>query len=34
MIQFFRDIIYRIRARIRYKKKMKEIRKRDPYIYK
>jgi len=33
-MQFFRDIIYRIRSKIRYWKKMKEIRKRDPYIYK
>jgi hypothetical protein len=31
---WFDDLIYRIKARYRYKKRMKQIKKRDPYIYK
>ena len=34
MIDFIKDLIYRIKSKIRYHQKMKEIRKRDPYIYK
>lgn len=29
-----KDIHYRIKAHYKYKKKMKEIKKRDPFIYK
>jgi len=32
--EFFKVLIYKVRAHYRYKKKLKEIRKRDPYIYK
>ena len=32
--EFFHDTIYRIKAHYKYKKKMKEIKKRDPFIYK
>lgn len=34
MIQIMKNIINKIKMEIRYRKKMKEIRKRDPYIYK
>ena len=34
MIDFFKNIIYQIKIKIKYHQKMKEIRKRDPYIYK
>ena len=34
MIRFFKNIYYRIRDHFEFKKKMKELRKRDPYIYK
>ena len=31
---YFSDLIYKIKAHYRYKKKMKEIKKRDPFVYK
>lgn len=31
--EMFSNLIYKIRAHFRYKKKLKEIRKRDPFIY-
>jgi hypothetical protein len=31
---WFRNLINRIRLEIRYRKKLKELRKRDPFIYK
>jgi hypothetical protein len=34
MIQFVKSLIGKIKMEIRYRKKMKEIKKRDPYIYK
>jgi hypothetical protein len=33
-MKWIRDIIDRIRLEIRYRKKLKELRKRDPFIYK
>jgi hypothetical protein len=34
MIRFFKNIYYRIRDHFAFKKKLKELKKRDPYIYK
>lgn len=34
MKQFFKNIAYKVKAWFRYRQKMKELRKRDPYIYK
>jgi len=34
MIKWFRNIINKIKLEIRYRKKLKELRKRDPFIYK
>jgi hypothetical protein len=34
MIRFFRNIWYKIKLEISYRKKLKELRKRDPFIYK
>jgi len=33
-MQWFKNIWNRIRLEIRYRKKLKELRKRDPFIYK
>ena len=33
-MQWIRNLIGRIRLEIRYRKKLKELRKRDPFIYK
>ena len=33
-MQWIRNIINRVRMEIRYRKKLKELRKRDPFIYK
>ncbi len=32
--QLFNDTVYRIRLEIAYRKKLKEIKKKDPFIYK
>jgi hypothetical protein len=34
MINWFKRILDKIRLEIRYRKKLKELRKRDPFIYK
>lgn len=34
LMQWFKNIINRIRLEIRYRKKLRELRKRDPFIYK
>ena len=34
MISWIKQLINRIRIEIRYRKKIKELRKRDPFIYK
>lgn len=34
MIKWFRNLINKIKLEIRYRKKLKELRKRDPFIYK
>lgn len=34
MLNWFKNLIYKIKTEIRYRKRMKEIRKRDPFIYK
>jgi hypothetical protein len=34
MINWLKRILDRIRLEIRYRKKLKELRKRDPFIYK
>ena len=34
MIMWFRNIYARIRLEIAYRKKLKELRKKDPFIYK
>lgn len=34
MIEWFEKIINRIKLEIRYRKKLKELKKRDPFIYK
>jgi hypothetical protein len=31
---FISDLIYKIKSKHRYKKRLKDIKKRDPYIYK
>ena len=33
-MKWIRSIIQRVRLEIRYRKKLKELRKRDPFIYK
>ena len=33
-MQWIRNLINRIRLEVRYRKKLKELRKRDPFIYK
>jgi hypothetical protein len=33
-MQWLRELINRIKVEIRYRKKLKELRKRDPFIYK
>ena len=33
-MNWIKDLIARIRLEIRYRKKLKELRKRDPFIYK
>ena len=33
-MKWIRSIIERVRLEIRYRKKLKELRKRDPFIYK
>jgi hypothetical protein len=33
-MKWFKNLIDRIRLEIRYRKKLKELRKRDPFIYK
>lgn len=32
--EFFANIVYRIKLEIAYRKKLKEIKKKDPFIYK
>ncbi len=34
MIKFFKKIYYKIKNHFAFKKKLKELRKRDPFIYK
>jgi len=34
MIEWIRKLINKIKLEIRYRKKLKELRKRDPFIYK
>jgi hypothetical protein len=34
MLNWFCNVIERIKLEIRYRKKLKELRKRDPFIYK
>lgn len=34
MLKWIRQIIERVQLEIRYRKKLKELRKRDPFIYK
>lgn len=34
MINWFKQIFERIKLEIRYRKKLKELKKRDPFIYK
>lgn len=33
-MKWFKNIVERIKLEIRYRKKLKELRKRDPFIYK
>lgn len=33
-MQWIRNLINRVRLELRYRKKLKELRKRDPFIYK
>jgi hypothetical protein len=33
-MKWIRNLIQRVRLEIRYRKKLKELRKRDPFIYK
>jgi hypothetical protein len=33
MINFFKNIYYRLRNHIRYKRRLKELKKNDPFIY-
>ena len=34
MINWIKNIFYRIKMEIRYRKRLKEMKKRDPFIYK
>jgi hypothetical protein len=34
MIKWFKSLINRVKLEIAYRKKLKELRKRDPFIYK
>jgi len=34
MIEWFKSIVNRIKSEIKYRKKMRDIKKRDPHIYK
>lgn len=34
MIKWFKNLINRVKLEIAYRKKLKELRKRDPFIYK
>lgn len=34
IMQWIRNLIDRVRLELRYRKKLKELRKRDPFIYK
>lgn len=34
MIRFIKKIVNKIKMEIRYRKRLKELRKRDPFIYK
>lgn len=34
MIQFLKSLIIRIKSEIHYRKKLKELREKDPFIYK
>jgi hypothetical protein len=34
MIQWFKTLIAKVKLELRYRKKLKELRKRDPFIYK
>jgi hypothetical protein len=34
MIKFFKRIFFKIKSHFLYKKRLKELRKRDPFIYK
>jgi hypothetical protein len=34
MIRWIKSLIHKIRLEIRYRKKIKELKKRDPFIYK
>ena len=34
VVKFFRNIIQKVKMEIRYRKRLKELRKRDPFIYK
>ena len=34
MIRWFKTLIYKIKVNWQYRKKVKELRKRDPFIYK
>jgi len=34
MIRFIKKIVNKIKLEIRYRKRLKELRKRDPFIYK
>ena len=33
MIKYIKDLINRFKLELRYRKKLKELRKRDPFIY-
>jgi len=33
MLMFFRNLYYKIVAEIKYRKRLKEIKKKDPFIY-
>jgi hypothetical protein len=32
-MQFFKNIIYRIKQELKYRKRLKELKKKDPFIY-
>jgi hypothetical protein len=34
MINWFKNLYYKIKMEIRYRKRLKEMKKRDPFIYK